>query len=138
MHENGVIDLSTEESTDDRGEGSLVFTESTGEWDAARSLPPPVVSVVPEDYDELARLAEARTVVLHHHDPGRDDRALDEIAVHARAWVRSHAPAMTCLVASFPSLPGRPSSSGCHGAPATISTGAANISSKCWIMCTKK
>jgi phosphoribosyl 1,2-cyclic phosphodiesterase len=48
---------------------------------------------------ELARLAEARTVVLHHHDPARDDRALDEIAVHARAWVRSHAPAMTCLVA---------------------------------------
>jgi phosphoribosyl 1,2-cyclic phosphodiesterase len=33
---------------------------------------------------ELGRLAEARTVVLHHHDPGRDDRALDEIAVHAR------------------------------------------------------
>ncbi len=51
---------------------------------------------------------------------------------------RDQRPAMTCLVASFPSLPGRPSSSGCHGAPATISTGAANISSKCWITCTKK
>jgi len=44
--------------TDDRGEGSLVFTESTGEWDAARPLPPPIISVEPEDYDELTRLAE--------------------------------------------------------------------------------
>ena len=48
---------------------------------------------------ELGRLAEARTVVLHHHDPSRDDRALDEIAVRARAWVRAHAPSMSCLVA---------------------------------------
>ncbi len=37
-----------------------------------------------------------------------------------------------------PSLPGRASSSGCQGAPATTSVGAANISSRCWIMCTKK
>jgi hypothetical protein len=29
-------------------------------------------------------------------------------------------------------------SSGCHGAPATISVGAANISSRCWTMCMKK
>ncbi len=44
--------------TDDRGDGSLVFTESTGEWDSSRPLPPPVISVEPEDYDELTRLAE--------------------------------------------------------------------------------
>ena len=44
--------------TDDRGEGSIVFTESTGEWDSSRPLPPPVISVEPEDYDELTRLAE--------------------------------------------------------------------------------
>jgi phosphoribosyl 1,2-cyclic phosphodiesterase len=48
---------------------------------------------------ELGRLAEVRTLVLHHHDPARDDRALDEIAMHARAWVRAYAPNMTCLVA---------------------------------------
>jgi carboxypeptidase Q len=47
-------------ATDDRGEGSLVFTESTGEWDAARPMPPPYVSVVPEDYDELVRLAHRK------------------------------------------------------------------------------
>jgi phosphoribosyl 1,2-cyclic phosphodiesterase len=48
---------------------------------------------------ELARLAEARTVILHHHDPGRDDHALDRILQHARAWAQAHAPQMTCLVA---------------------------------------
>jgi hypothetical protein len=37
-----------------------------------------------------------------------------------------------------PDRPGSAASSGCHGAPATISDGAANISSRCWIMCAKK
>ena len=41
-------------------------------------------------------------------------------------------------VAVRPRCPGRPSSSGCHGAPATTSVGAANMSSRCWVMCTKK
>ncbi len=45
---------------------------------------------------------------------------------------------MTSRVAAFPDRPGRPSSSGCHGAPATMRLGAANMSSRCWIMCTKK
>jgi hypothetical protein len=45
-------------STDDRGEGSLVFAESTGDWDASVPLPPPVIAMDPEDYDRLARLAE--------------------------------------------------------------------------------
>ena len=51
---------------------------------------------------------------------------------------RARPPRMTSLVALRPSLPGSASSSGCHGAPATISVGAANMSSRCWIMCTKK
>ena len=45
-------------STDDRGEGSLVFAESTGEWEASKPLPPPAIVMPPEDYDRLARLAE--------------------------------------------------------------------------------
>ena len=45
---------------------------------------------------------------------------------------------MTSRVAALPERPGSPSSSGCQGAPATISVGAANMSSRCWIMCTKK
>jgi phosphoribosyl 1,2-cyclic phosphodiesterase len=48
----------------------------------------------------LGRDAEARAVALHHHDPWRDDHALDLIAAHARAWCRVHAPSMSTLVAS--------------------------------------
>ena len=55
---------------------------------------------------------------------------------------RDQAPASTPRVTLCPDRPGsaqsRASSSGCHGAPATISDGAANISSRCWIMCAKK
>ena len=45
-------------STDDRGEGSLVFAESTGAWEASSPMPPPAVVMPPEDYDRLAHLAE--------------------------------------------------------------------------------
>jgi hypothetical protein len=45
-------------STDERGEGALVFAESTGDWEASRPLPPPAVVMPPEDYDRLARLAD--------------------------------------------------------------------------------
>jgi carboxypeptidase Q len=47
-------------STDDRGDGALVFAESTGEWEAARPLPPPAIAMPPEDYDRLARLVEKK------------------------------------------------------------------------------
>ncbi len=46
--------------TDDRGEGALVFAESTGAWEASQSLPPPVVALAPEDYNRLARLVEKK------------------------------------------------------------------------------
>jgi len=55
---------------------------------------------VVDDVLALGRDAEARTVALHHHDPWRDDHALDLIANHARAWCRAHAPKMSTLVAS--------------------------------------
>jgi phosphoribosyl 1,2-cyclic phosphodiesterase len=47
----------------------------------------------------LAQMAEARAVALHHHDPWRDDDALDQIARDAAAWARVHAPKLQTLVA---------------------------------------
>jgi ribonuclease BN (tRNA processing enzyme) len=47
----------------------------------------------------LGRDAEARTLVLHHHEPERDDDALDQIAARSAAWSGEHAPAMTTIVA---------------------------------------
>lgn len=47
----------------------------------------------------LARDAEARSVALHHHDPDRDDAALDTVAADAAAWAKSHAPALATRVA---------------------------------------
>jgi phosphoribosyl 1,2-cyclic phosphodiesterase len=48
---------------------------------------------------ELAREAEARAVALHHHDPDRDDDALDHIAASSVAWGREHAPHLETIVA---------------------------------------
>ena len=47
----------------------------------------------------LGRDAEARVLALHHHEPERDDDALDRIAADADAWTRAHAPAMKAMVA---------------------------------------
>jgi len=44
-------------------------------------------SVVDEVID-LAKRASVETLALHHHDPDRDDAALDAIAANAEAWVR--------------------------------------------------
>jgi phosphoribosyl 1,2-cyclic phosphodiesterase len=48
---------------------------------------------------ELARDAGASRVALHHHDPERDDDALDRIGEDARRWASEHAPALEPLVA---------------------------------------
>lgn len=40
---------------------------------------------------ELARDAECRAVALHHHDPERDDDALDAIGADAAAWAAANA-----------------------------------------------
>ncbi|MGZ3407119.1 MAG: MBL fold metallo-hydrolase, partial [Polyangia bacterium] len=55
---------------------------------------------VVDDVLALGRDAEVKTVALHHHDPWRDDHALDLIGNHARAWCRANAPAMSTVVAS--------------------------------------
>jgi hypothetical protein len=51
---------------------------------------------------------------------------------------RDHPPLMTPGGTGRPDRPGSASSSGCHGAPATTSDGAANISSRCCTMCRMK
>lgn len=38
----------------------------------------------------LAKLASVETIALHHHDPDRDDAALDAIAMRADAWARAN------------------------------------------------
>lgn len=50
-------------STDERGDGALVFAESTGAWDESQTLPPASVVLGPEDYDRLARLVEKKVAV---------------------------------------------------------------------------
>ena len=47
----------------------------------------------------LGKDAEARMLALHHHEPERDDDALDRIAADAETWTREHAPAMKAMVA---------------------------------------
>ena len=56
-------------------------------------------SLVNEALD-LGRLAEARTIALHHHDPCRDDASLDRVGEHAAAWCREHAPKMSSVIAA--------------------------------------
>jgi phosphoribosyl 1,2-cyclic phosphodiesterase len=48
---------------------------------------------------ELARDAEAATVALYHHEPERDDEALDRIGAEAEQWARTHAPGLHTIVA---------------------------------------
>jgi len=47
----------------------------------------------------LAATAEAHTVVLHHHDPERDDDSLDRIAEDAVRWARERSPSLQALLA---------------------------------------
>jgi phosphoribosyl 1,2-cyclic phosphodiesterase len=56
-------------------------------------------SVVDEVLD-LARRASVETIALHHHDPDRDDAALDVIAANASEWAKREAPGMQSVVAS--------------------------------------
>jgi hypothetical protein len=72
-------------STDDRGEGALMFAEGTGEWEASKPLPPPVVAMPPEDYDRLVRLAEKKSPARVRLDAAiatsdRDEEAYNVVA----------------------------------------------------------
>jgi phosphoribosyl 1,2-cyclic phosphodiesterase len=48
---------------------------------------------------DLARESETRAIVLHHHDPDRDDDALDRIGTDAADWARTAAPSLQTIVA---------------------------------------
>lgn len=45
---------------DRRGTGGIVFAESGGSWETGAPIPPPVVSLPPESYDRLCRLAQKK------------------------------------------------------------------------------
>ena len=47
----------------------------------------------------LAKTAEVRRLALHHHDPDRDDDALDAIGETTAAWARDHAAGLHTVVA---------------------------------------
>jgi phosphoribosyl 1,2-cyclic phosphodiesterase len=51
------------------------------------------------DVLELSRQAEARTVALFHHEPERDDEALDRIGVSAGAWLKANGCSTQAVVA---------------------------------------
>jgi len=51
-----------------------------------------------EDVLALANDAETRRIALFHHEPERDDDALDRIAANANDWTRAHAPSMEAIV----------------------------------------
>ena len=55
-------------------------------------------STIPEVL-ELAKAAEARAVTLFHHEPERDDDALDEIGRRSAAWMAQASPQTRVLVA---------------------------------------
>ena len=54
---------------------------------------------VVDDVLALARDAEVRMVALHHHDPDRDDDALDAIGAAAAGWATTHARGLATHVA---------------------------------------
>ncbi len=56
-------------------------------------------SLVP-DVLALGRDAEARALALFHHDPARDDAALDALGRDAEAWAKERAPGMRVVVAA--------------------------------------
>jgi phosphoribosyl 1,2-cyclic phosphodiesterase len=54
---------------------------------------------VVDDVLELARVAGVKAVALHHHDPDRDDDALDAIGLAATRWAGAHASGLESIVA---------------------------------------
>jgi hypothetical protein len=48
---------------------------------------------------QLAREAEARSVVLYHHDPDRDDDQLDALQTSTTAWWQAQVGATSAYVA---------------------------------------
>jgi len=65
-HDEGVMAAL---SGDNRGDGGIMFAEEGSSWEKDAPTPPPVVSLPPEPYDRLCRLAErGRPVVVELED----------------------------------------------------------------------
>src|SRR5205807_915643 len=60
---------------------------------------PAQIEQVPTACEHCIGSARVTAVALHHHDPDRDDDALDAIAAGATRWARSHAPSLETIVA---------------------------------------
>ena len=97
----------------------------------------------------ISQMCTARLLSARSNGPGKCQAIIAALnsatATHGRSTNlpaarsgRDQRPACTPRVALRPDRPGSASSSGCHGAPATISDGAANMSSRCWTMCMMK
>ncbi len=52
-----------------------------------------------DDVLTLGRRAETPKLVLFHHEPERDDDALDAVGAAAKSWLTEHAPKTTAIVA---------------------------------------
>jgi len=58
--EEGVLGVL---SGDSRGTGGILFAEAGGSWEVGAPVPPPMISLAPENYDRLCRLAERKIPV---------------------------------------------------------------------------
>jgi phosphoribosyl 1,2-cyclic phosphodiesterase len=54
---------------------------------------------VVDDVLAFGKSCSARMLALHHHEPERDDDALDRVAAFSDEWTRANAPAMKAIVA---------------------------------------
>jgi phosphoribosyl 1,2-cyclic phosphodiesterase len=55
---------------------------------------------VVDDVLNLGVLAEPKQLILFHHDPDRDDDALDSIGKRSQTWITEHAKGTQVIVAS--------------------------------------
>ena len=60
LNQEGAVAAFT---TDDRGDGALIFVEAAGGVQMGAPVPPPIVTLAPESYDRLVRMAEKRVPV---------------------------------------------------------------------------
>ncbi len=50
-------------SVDTRGKGAIIFAESAGSWEDEAPVPPPSISLLPEQYNRIVRLVEQKVPV---------------------------------------------------------------------------
>ncbi len=60
LRDEGVVAVL---SADQRGDGGIVFAEEAGSWERGAPIPPPVVSIQPEQYARIHRLTDRKIPV---------------------------------------------------------------------------